>query len=260
MRQVIKTLMSSIISIVLVPIASASQKVIISTEDIGISKICDAIVTEAFKTINIDFESMYLPGKRTSYMSNRGGTDGEMCRIRGFDDTYTNLIRIEPSIISFEASVFTKDRMLKVERDGWDYLRPFLIGIHTGHYYSTNGTKGFPYVDSSANDLLLIRKLDAGIIDVAIMVTSDGMYALKQAQNENLLRQGKTKILQFPIAKHALYLYIHKKNKYLIPRITKAISKIVKSGRATAIYNEMSGEQQKSNTTSITSLLSPENH
>lgn len=234
-----KIIICSLIYIALVSVASAQQKLVISSQAILSSKVCDAVVIEALKAVNIAVEAMLLPSKRSFYMSNKGHTDGEMCRIKGFNDTYKNLIRIDPSIFPFQAHVFTINNTLKIEQNNWEALKDFSIGIQAGHYYAKNATQGFLSVTPTYNDLSLIRKLDTGIIDVAVMVRTDALDAINKARKDNLLRGGKIIMLEPPIAVFPLHFYIHKKNAHLLPVINKAISDIVKSGRALAIYNEM---------------------
>jgi polar amino acid transport system substrate-binding protein len=224
------------------PRAFANEKLVISTQAIISAKICDTVVTEALKKVNIEVEAILLPSKRAFYMSNQGQTDGEMCRMKGFNDTYKNLIRIDPSIFPFDAHVFTIDKRPNIEVNGWDGLKKYAIGIQAGHYYAKNATQGFLSVTPTYNDLSLIRKLDAGIIDVAVMVRPDAIDAINQAGQNNLLQGGEIIMLEPAIASFPLHFYLHKKNAHLLPMVNKAIKDIVDSGRALAIYQQMLAE------------------
>ncbi len=227
--------------------AMAQQKLVLSSQEGYLAKICKVIVSEALTTIDIDVEYANFPGKLASHMANISDTDGEVCRIKKINLGLKNLIRIEPSLTTLEANVLTIDKKIEVKLNGWEQLKPYHIGIHAGHFYSANGTKDFSNVSATAKDVNLIRQLINGLIDFAVMVKPDAMYAIEKLRSTNVVGVRDVIILKPAISKQPVYLYLNKKNKYLIPRITKAIKNIVETGRAQVIYNKVISELQKGN-------------
>ena len=216
---------------------TASNTLSVSSQQIFITQICEQVVSEALMSINIDIQPINLPTKRALIMSNDGETDGEICRVKGLDNKYTNLIRIDPSIIPLKANVFTIDKDIRVEQNQWDALQGYATGVHAGHFYSENGTKNFSKVTSVVNDIQLIEMLRRSRIDIAVMITPDALFEIKKAGYI-----GQIKMLEPPIAIYPLHFYVHKKNKHLINAISKSIKSIVDSGRSMEIYNQYLSE------------------
>ena len=209
----------------------ASTVLNISSQQIYVTQICEAIVSEALNSIGIETSVEQLPTARAAFVSNAGGYDAEACRIKGFAEKYQNLIRINPSILSLEASVFTKSLSLDIERGNWMSLIPYKIGIHSGHYYSSQATKDFPDVVKVITDKQLLKMLTINRIDAAVLIKADAIAVIKELGLEKDI-----KMLSPPIAQYPLHFFIHKKNKHLEDKITKAIQQIVSSGRAAEIY------------------------
>ncbi len=209
----------------------AGQVLNISSQQVYITQICEAIVSEALKNIGIEASIKHLPTARAAFISNAGGSDAEICRVKGFADKYKNLIRINPSIIPLKASVFTKNLALTIVPDEWELLIPYKVGIHTGHFYSTEATKNFPGVVKVTTDKQLLKMLTISRLDAAVLIRTDAIAVIKDLGLED-----DVKMLSPPIAQYPLHFFIHKKNKHLERRISEAIQQIVSSGRAAEIY------------------------
>jgi ABC-type amino acid transport substrate-binding protein len=203
----------------------------ISSQEIYVTQICEAIVSEALNNIGIETSMEKLPTARAAFVSNAGGYDAEACRIKGFADKYQNLIRINPSILSLEVSIFTKSLSLDIERDNWMPLIPYKIGVHSGHFYSSQATKDFPDVVKVITDKQLLKMLTINRIDAAVLIKADAMAVIKELGLEKDI-----KMLSPPIAQYPIHFFIHKKNKHLEEKISQAIQQIVSSGRAAEIY------------------------
>ena len=221
----------------------AGQVLNISSQQVYITQICEAIVSEALGNIGIKTSMQKLPTARAAFVSNAGGSDAEVCRVKGFADKYQNLIRINPSIIPLEASVFTKNLALKIVRDDWLSLLPYKVGIHTGHFYSAQATKDFPGVVTVTTDKQLLKMLTISRLDAVVLIKTDAIAVIK-----DLGLQEDVRMLSPPIAQYPLHFFIHKKNKHLENQITQAIQQIVSSGRAAEIYTKylnMLGDDNK---------------
>ncbi len=215
-----------------ITVSSANaQTMNISSQEIYITEICEAIVSEALATLDIKTNISRFPTARGAILSNNGKTDGEICRIREFDKSYQNLIRIEPSIMMLEAAVFTNDINIAVETNNWQALKPYILGTHIGHLFVENATQDFDKTVRLVTDQQIVKMLASKRIEAAVMIKPDGIKVISQ-----LNLADKVKMLDPLIASYPLHFFIHKKNARFKSRISNAIKKIVDSGRAAAIY------------------------
>ncbi len=209
----------------------------IATQEIYITKICGVIIKEALATIAIEVKLLQLPTARAAFASNNGQTDGEICRIKGFEKEYQNLIKIEPSIIELEAGVFTHNIEIPVETNNWQTLKPYTLGIHIGHLYASEATQGFTNVVRLVTDEQVVKMLANKRLEAAVMIKPDALKTIK-----DLALQNKVTMLEPLIASYPLHFFIHKKNAHLKSKISKAIKTIVDSGRAQDIYRQYLAE------------------
>ncbi len=74
------------------------------------------IVREAYRKIGIEIEMRYLPGERAIGSANSGITDGELFRIEGMSEEYSNLVPVSVPICTAETVAYSvKD----IEINGW---------------------------------------------------------------------------------------------------------------------------------------------
>ena len=78
-------------------------------QDHNLSRFLTLIYTEAFSRLGLSFEIEILPPERTSELANNGVVDGEVNRVWNYNETYTNLIRVEASNMIIRFSAFSTD-------------------------------------------------------------------------------------------------------------------------------------------------------
>ncbi|MGB1237368.1 MAG: substrate-binding periplasmic protein [Pseudomonadales bacterium] len=215
-------------------VSRADQSLDILTSKRYIAKICNKILIEALATIDYKMNPVYLPSNRAAAMVNQGYADATACRIGGFENKFTNMLRIEPSITKLYSHLFTTTLKLPISDGSWHLLRPHRLGIFNGHYYAARGTASFPQVTPFDSNLQMLKMLDIGRIEGAVMLTVDAVQTLRENDFEN-----KINISERALSKLPLYLYIHKKNAHLVDQLNVAIRQIVSSGRAKEITDQM---------------------
>ncbi len=207
-----------------------SQELTYSAPENLLARINAKILQEAHANIGIPLNVEFYPALRALEQANSGETDGEVSRIGKINELYPNLVRVEPSYIEMVCSVFSKNEEFEVT--GWDSLEPYSIGIFRGHLYSKNGTEGMKVEEIETNEQI-IQMLNFERIDVAVLIEVEGLNAMKVTNLANNII-----LLQPPILKIPLYLFLHKKNAYLIPQISAALVDMIESGRIQEIVDE----------------------
>ncbi len=205
------------------------KTLVISTQNQHLMRICEAVVSEALLASDLTVEYRSYPSSRALQMSNSGATDGELCRIKGIERKYPNLIRIDPLVVPAVVHVFSRDVEFRI--DGWHSLEPYSIAIHRGHIYAERATRGMR-AQAIGTDLQILRMLKNQRTDVAVLLTTD---ALKIMHAERI---GNIKVLFPRLVNMSVYFYLHRKHADLVPRISASLEKMAANGRRLAIYRE----------------------
>lgn len=172
------------------------------------------VLTEAYHRIGITLKLRIVPAERSLYQSNSGDTDGEVGRIQGIEQTYTNLIKVPTPVSYFEVMAFTKN--LKFQVNGWESLKPYRIVARRGIKYAEKNTENMnrEFTDSYKQAFKLV---DLGRADICISSKINGILNIKNLNLKNI------NALEPPIQKFNLYHYIHKKNIRILPKIDSSL-------------------------------------
>lgn len=181
-----------------------SLAVAANTVDTVISEI---IVKRAYEKLGHNVTINRLPPKRALEDANAGVYDGDVQRIHSVENSYINLIRLEPPINYINGTGFihgSKDMNIK----SWKDLEGHNVGIILGIKFAENNVNK----DKRRvfyNYLELITALSEQRIDIGIFPESNGIYqALLTSQTE-------IEPLPSPLSRFELYHYIHRKNEHL---------------------------------------------
>ncbi len=223
----------------------AEKKVVISifgAVSSPINKISEQVVREGYKQIGVTMETRRLPGERALMRANSGETDGDICRVKGIENRFTNLMMIPVKVVSVEFVVFTKDKHFKV--NGWESLRPYSIGYLRGLKIITQKTQGLGMKLSPVNtEKQAFFKLDLGRTDVVVDPLHMGLAVLSEFKIKSIT------VLKPPLEEFVLFHYINKKNKTLAPKLEAALTKMTKDGQIerikNAVYEELYSQLSK---------------
>ena len=211
--------------------ARAGQTVTISKiEGTGaVDAVAIAVLTEAYKRLNVRMEVKELPSVRALAESSGGATDGELQRKEGLTAQYPNLIQLTVPINWIDLSVFTKTADFTPH--GWESLRPYKIGFHRGILVIEEATRGMN-VDTADSNASLLLKLAAGRTDIVVMNESDGIELTSEMAGAGIHR------LSPPVAHLNLYHYLNKKNATLARKLEAVLRTMEQSGDIVRIHQQ----------------------
>ena len=193
------------------------------------AQISEDILKEAYASIGITVTTQEFPGERALQMSNSGAVDGEVNRIHGIVNKYSNLRLVPVAINAIEGIAFTNNPEIKIEN--WESLRPYAIGLRIGAKFAENGTEGMKVLPVQTNDLVF-RMLSKKRTEVAVSTRIEGILTIKKHGLNNI------HLIEPPLETLKLFHFLHKKHQALIPRITKALEEMVLEGRVQAIKDK----------------------
>jgi len=228
----IRVLFLSFIAIFFASSTQAQKKLVFSTHNTAINWVCSQILTEAYQKLGIEVHIEKYPSKRALLMSNSGKVDGEVCRVKGIETHYKNLIRVPLKIQSSDAVVFTKKTGLEIT--GWDDLKPHKIGILRGAELAKQNTTGMN-VHSATNIEQLFLMLDKERVELVVMERIMGLTVIKKLELEGI------HVIEPPLVKFDLYHYLHKQHATMIPALVQVLQEM-SINRIEEIHNQLLAE------------------
>lgn len=174
----------------------------------------DQVLTEAFSRMDLIIDIRREPAERSLYDANNGISDGDFLRIEELGKIYPNLMIVPEYLHNMEFVAFTKFREVTTD-NGWNSIAPYTVGIVRGWKILE---ENIPYTNDMRTDTnsqeILFKMLDKDRIDV-------GVYA-KQFGIEVIDRLGLLGIKHSmpPLAERKMYLFLHKKHKDIIPKLS----------------------------------------
>ena len=208
--------------------AWGTQRLTIAVVDrsLQLEAVSRALLTEAYKRIDIDVSFKEVPAVRALYEANEGLVDGDLQRIDGLSARFARLAQVRVPINEFDAVVITRD--LRFAPDGWSSLAPYTIGYHRGIVIFEKRTAGM-HVDPAPSNELVLKKLQTGRTDIAVMPEADGRDLLATMSGHSL------EILSPPVERVPLYHYVNQRHAALVPRLEAALKAMQADGSFAAI-------------------------
>lgn len=182
----------------------------------------DLVVIEAFKRIGISVKTVKLPAERGLKNSNLGIEDGEVIRVSGLDKIYKNLIMVPEKIMDGVFVAFSKkDIDLSA---GWSALQPYSVVFINGWKIFEKNVPPSTNIEKVRTADLLFPMLNLDRADVVLYEQWGGLYLLAGYQPTSI------KKLDPPLASRGLYMYLNKKHKDLVPKVTDALRQMKSDG------------------------------
>jgi len=191
----------------------------------------DVVVGEALRRIGYGMESVQLPAERALINANAGIDDGDLLRVDGLQKTYPNLIQVPEKIIDLEFVVYTKNREFPVR--GWASLKPYSVGIITGWKILEKNITETAELTKVKNADQLFTLLLKDRVDAVVYSRWVGLDNIKQHRIHGL------KLLEPPLARRGIYVYLHKKHRLVVPKLAAALRAMKADGSYQRAYQRI---------------------
>lgn len=179
------------------------------------------LTEEIFRRIGIQAKVIRLPSARSILNANEGIDDGVIGRIAGMDEKYKNLIMIPEPVVTFKFVAYSLNTKISVEN--WDSFKPYSVGYIRGwRIYEKNlpKTKSLTIANNAEQ---LFRLLMNGRAELILFEYYRGTW-----WNAHL--NANAHIIGSPVAEKNMFMYMHKKNRSLVPKITEAFKAMKQDG------------------------------
>ena len=195
----------------------------------------DVVLAEAFRRIGFEFESLRLPAERALINANQGIDDGELLRVAGLQEKYSNLIQVPEKVLSVDLVLFTKNHPEFIVK-GWESMATHSLAIITGwKIMESNFSKlgGQSELIKTDNAMQLFTLLEKGRVDFIAYSSWSGLDYLKQHNITGIT------LLEPPLASPGFYTYLHKKHKNIVPRLANAIRGMKNDGTLQVMFDRL---------------------
>ncbi|RJE71003.1 hypothetical protein BGP78_21205 [Pseudoalteromonas sp. MSK9-3] len=219
----------------LIPKAYAEQYHFASINYLIEQEVGRIVLPEIYNRLGIKVTISPLPGKRAQQEAQSGLKDGEVMRIYSYGTETPSTIRIPTPYYHLETMAFIRaDSNIKINtiKD----LKQYQIVKVRGVKHTNNITKGMTNVKDLDTTTQMLRLVSAGLADVALTNTVDGLVALKKLKITNVRPISKS------LDRQSLYHYVHKSLQHLVPKVDREIKKMKETGDLDALIRD--AEQQ----------------
>lgn len=191
--------------------------------------VLDLFYAELFKRVGLKVEIQASSAERGLLNANSGIDDGDVSRVIGIDQTYTNLLRVPEPVMFYQMVVFTRHADFAVS--GPDSLKPFDVGILTGWKILERNILGTRSLVKLETGRQLFAMLDKERIDLAVIEKLEGMHFVQSMGLKNI------KILQPAFVQGDWFLYLNKKHAALVPKLAAEIRNMKQDGSYQRIFD-----------------------
>ncbi|VAW91607.1 hypothetical protein MNBD_GAMMA22-2776 [hydrothermal vent metagenome] len=190
----------------------------------------DELAVKIFKKIGYKLILANLPAERALRSANSGLIDGELIRVKGMNNIYTNLIQIPESLITLKFVAFAKTKVNL--SSGWDALKNKEIAFITGWKIYEKNVPKTASITKTSNYHELFTLLQKNRTDLALFSLYSGYYAIDELKINNV------KPLVPELAEKKMFMYLNKKYKLIVPKIAKVLAKMKSDGS----YNKLAAK------------------
>ena len=189
----------------------------------------DQLVSELFGRLGIAAQVLvYEATERGIINANKGIEDGLVLRIRGLEKAYGNLVMVPEKLIDndFVAISVSKD----FATDSWGSLQPYEIAYIIGWKVFEANLPAAKEITTVRDADQLFNLLGADRTEIILYERWQGQWRLRQSGASG-------RILEPPLARTEMFMYLHKDKADLVPRVSEELSRMKRDGSYQAIFD-----------------------
>ncbi len=190
----------------------------------------DRLVQQALERLGYRLHISHLPAERALINANAGIDDGDLLRIGGLSTLYPNLVQVPEKVIDMDFVAFTRQRQLRI--DGWASLPGHAVAIINGWKILEQNIPPETRPDKVKNARQLFTLLLKDRADLVLYSRWAGLGFLSRNQIHGI------KILEPPLAKRAMFVYLNKKHRELVPRLAASLRQLKADGSYQRIFEQ----------------------
>ena len=187
----------------------------------------DAVVGEAFRRAGYQMKLVRLPAERGLYNANKGIEDGDLSRIAGLEKKYPNLVRVPEKIWDMQfVAISLEKNTFNIKQ--WSDLNNQTVAIIRGWKIFEANIKT-PRLHKVRNADIMFNLLKSERVRVIAYSKWMAIAAAKQ-------RGIKIRIYEPALAQREMYIYLNKKHREKVGKISSALKSVKTDGMYKKLY------------------------
>lgn len=207
-----------------------SPLVISMLADSHIHRAISNVLTEAYRRVDVPVTFRISPGYRPLVDANNGMVDGDVARIEGTEKEYQNLLPVPVSLVSMRARPYTISSRVNVRH--WDDLSGLNVGVIRGARYAQLKNYPFHIVRFQKAEKMFENLIRDRLHIVVLNETSAQAIIKRHYPTQGILEAGEV------LHESGMFHFLHKQHSAIIPRLSKALASMKKSGELERLYKE----------------------
>lgn len=190
----------------------------------------DQLIAAIFHEIGREAELLIYPTatERGMLNANEGVDDGLAMRLAGLEKQYPNLIRVpEELAVNDFVAITTHHRF---DTSHWDSLKPYVVSYIIGW-------KVFEQNVPKSKELTLVRDAEQLFTLLARDRADVVLYERWQGMAQTRTRGIKVQIMEPPLVRTKMYIYLNKKHAALVPQVAGALARLKQNGTYQRIFD-----------------------
>lgn len=190
----------------------------------------DLLYAELFRRLDLAVVIQAASAERGLLNANSGIDDGDVSRVLGIEQSYTNLVRVPEPVMRYQMVVFSRHADFTV--DGAASLAPYDVGILTGWKIlerSITGTRSLQKLETGRQ---LFAMLAMDRIDVAVIEKLEGLHFVQSMGLQDV------RVLEPAYVEGDWFLYLNKKHAALAPRLAEQLRRMKRDGSYQRIFEQ----------------------
>jgi len=188
----------------------------------------DQLARAAFARIGVPVEVTTVPTERSLLNVNAGLDDGDIFRVEGVDREYPNLVRIPEKTLDNDFVAYTKRVDIQIRT--WADLKPYSVAYATGWKPYERNVQGVRDLTKTPSIHELFPLLENGRADVVLVDRWQGQWVVRQQGH-------KVRLIEPPLARFEMFMYLHKRHAALVPRVAQALRDMKADGTYRRLYD-----------------------
>jgi polar amino acid transport system substrate-binding protein len=189
----------------------------------------EELARAAFGRVGIEVEVITVPTGRSLINVNAGIDDGDIFRVAGAEADYPNLIRIPEKTLDTDFVAYTKRSDIKIR--SWTDLQPYSVAFAAGWRPYELNVQGVKELTKTPSISELPQLLEKGRADIILMDRWQGQWAVRQSGY-------KFRVLEPPLVRFEMFMYLNKKHAALVPKVAKALADMKADGSYQRLYDQ----------------------
>lgn len=229
-------LLFCVLALGLATMGQAEEKIVLST---GVLEpyttpdkkgFLDQLVAALFREIGRQGEVIVYPTatERGMLNANEGVDDGLAMRVAGLEKQYPNLIRVPEPVAVNDFVAYTTGR--RFVTDHWSSLSPYIVTYIIGW-------KVFEQNVPEGKEITLVRDADQLFRLLTTQRADVALYERWQGLAKSRALGIKVQVMEPPLVRTNMYIYLHRKHAALVPRLAEALVKMKRDGSYQRIFD-----------------------